>query len=131
MASLAKWLSVRLWSKWLWVRVQLQSREISNNWPNDLLGSNHTRILNLVDNCYLQYYNEWTNISSAVSKWGTFLPFSSIVILHLVLPSNFIVLGVKGSKKYLVLILNVILFSVLFTYIKIFLNIWYGIWFIR
>ena len=25
LASLAKWLSVRLWTKWLWVRVQLQS----------------------------------------------------------------------------------------------------------
>ena len=26
-ASLAKWLSVRLWTKWLWVRVYLQSLE--------------------------------------------------------------------------------------------------------
>ena len=26
LASLAKWLSVRLWTKWLWVRVQLQSQ---------------------------------------------------------------------------------------------------------
>ena len=24
--------------------------EIFNNWPNDLLGTNHTRLLNLVDN---------------------------------------------------------------------------------
>ena len=29
LASLAKWLSVRLWTKWLWVRVQLQSLNIS------------------------------------------------------------------------------------------------------
>ena len=27
MVSLAKWLSVRLWTKWLWVRVQLQSHK--------------------------------------------------------------------------------------------------------
>ena len=27
-ASLAKWLSVRLWTKWLWVRVQLQSLKL-------------------------------------------------------------------------------------------------------
>ena len=28
-SNLAKWLSVRLWTKWLWVRVQLQSRIVS------------------------------------------------------------------------------------------------------
>ena len=28
LASLAKWLSVRLWTKWLWFRVQLQSLTI-------------------------------------------------------------------------------------------------------
>ena len=28
LASLAKWLSVRLWTKWLWVRVQLQSLKL-------------------------------------------------------------------------------------------------------
>ena len=28
LASLAKWLSVRLWTKWLWVRVELQSLKL-------------------------------------------------------------------------------------------------------
>ena len=28
LASLAKWLNVRLWTKWLWVRVQLQSLKL-------------------------------------------------------------------------------------------------------
>ena len=27
LASLAKWLSVRLWTRWLWVRIQLQSNK--------------------------------------------------------------------------------------------------------
>ena len=32
--------------------------EISNNWPNDLLGTNvYTKLLNLTDNCCWQYYN--------------------------------------------------------------------------
>ena len=30
LASLAKWSSVRLWTKWLWIRVQLQSMFILN-----------------------------------------------------------------------------------------------------
>ena len=34
MASLAKWLSVRLRSKWLWVRVPLQSLSIYYTWKN-------------------------------------------------------------------------------------------------
>ena len=28
LASLAKWLSVRLWTRWLWVRIQLQSLKL-------------------------------------------------------------------------------------------------------
>ena len=28
LSSMAKWLSVRLWTKWLWVRVQLQSLKL-------------------------------------------------------------------------------------------------------
>ena len=62
---------------------------------------------------------QWTNTTSLISKWGTFYPFLSLVILFLVLPRNFIVLGVKSSRCYLVLILNVILFSILFIYILI------------
>ena len=32
--------------------------EISNKLPNGLLGTNNTKLLNLVDNHYWQYYNE-------------------------------------------------------------------------
>ena len=42
--------------------------------------------------------------------------FTALVILLLVLPSNFIVSGVKNSGQYPVFILNVILFYILFTY---------------
>ena len=48
-----------------------------------------------------------------------FSPFLSEIILLLVLLSNFIVSGVKRSRKYPVFILNVIPFSILFTYILI------------
>ena len=53
------------------------------------------------------------------SKWGSFSPFSSLVILLLVLQSNFIVSGIKSLILYPVLISNVNLFTVLFTYIFI------------
>ena len=42
--------------------------EIFNNWPNDLWGTNVCKILK----------------SSVISKWGTFKPFLSLVILLLV-----------------------------------------------
>ena len=74
-------------------------------------------LLNLVDNQYLQYYNEL--ITSVISRWGTFSPCLSLLILFLVLPSNFIVSGVKSSRLYQFLILNVTLFSILFRYICI------------
>ena len=45
--------------------------------------------------------------------------FSSLVILLLVLPSNFIVSGVKSSREYPDFILNVIVFFILFMYIII------------
>ena len=61
----------------------------------------------------------WTSITSVLSKCGTFSPFLSLVILFSVLPSNSIVSGVKSSRWYPVIILNVILFSILFTYILI------------
>ena len=44
--------------------------------------------------------------------------FLSLVILFSVLPSNFIVSGVKSSRLYPFLILNLTLFSILFTYIS-------------
>ena len=56
--------------------------------------------------------------TSVISKWGTFSPFSFIVIFLLVLRSIFIVSGVMGFR-YSVFILNVIVFSILFTYVFI------------
>ena len=60
---------------------------------------------------------QWTNATSLISRWGKFSLLLSFVILFSVIPSNFIVSGIKSSRKYPSLILNVILFSVLFTYI--------------
>ena len=56
----------------------------------------YTIFLNLADNHYQQGCNPNTN--SATSKFGTFSPFLSLVILLSVLPSNFIVSGVKSSR---------------------------------
>ena len=71
--------------------------EISSNWPNDLLGINDYKTLEY----YLQSLftiKQWTNITLVISKWGTLSPYFSLVILLLVLPTNFIVSGVKGSR---------------------------------
>ena len=46
-----------------------------------------------------------------------FIPEMRLVILFSVIPSSFIVSGVKSSRLYPFLILNVTLFSILFTYI--------------
>ena len=56
-----------------------------------------------------------TNAASSISRLGTFSPFLSLVVLFLVLPSYFIVPGVKISKLYQFLSLNVGLFLILFT----------------
>ena len=69
----------------------------------------YIRLLNLPNNHCWQYYNITITFSSLLS----------LVILFSVIPINFIVSGVKSSKYYPVLILNVILFSILFTYIII------------
>ena len=58
-------------------------------------------------------------VSLVISKWDKFLPFSSLVILLLVLSSNITLSGVKRSIYYPVLILNMILFPILFAYIFI------------
>ena len=58
-----------------------------------------------------------TNATSVISRCGTFSLFLSLIILFSVLPSNFIVPGVKSSRLYRFFILNVILFSILLTYI--------------
>ena len=60
---------------------------------------------------------QWTNTNYVISRCGTFSTFLSLVILFLVLPSNFIVSGVKSSRLYPFLIMNVILFSILLIYI--------------
>ena len=113
--------------------------EISNNWPNDLLEKTWILIIIIVTNIAC------INTSSITCKWGTFLLFSSLIILLLVLPSDFNSSSVKSSRQYSVFILNTILFSILFTYIlleglsltascffddilKIILNIWYRIY---
>ena len=59
------------------------------------------------------------NTISVISKWGKFSPFSYLVILLLVLPSNYMVSGVENSRKYAAFILNIILFFILFTYVII------------
>ena len=60
---------------------------------------------------------KWTNTTSLSSRYGTFSLFLTLVILFSVLPSNFVVSGVKTSRLYPFIILNVILSSTLFTYI--------------
>ena len=91
----------------------------------------------------------WTNnITSVISKWGTFSSFSSLVILLLVLPSNFIVSTIKKFKTvpffnsktntifYLrTYILNgrlsVTVWCFFDNILKTILNIWYRTWSIR
>ena len=55
------------------------------------------RLLILVENHYQQYHNVLLdNTTSVISRCGSLSPFLSFVILFSVLPSNFIVLGVKS-----------------------------------
>ena len=58
---------------------------------------------------------KWTNTTPVIFEQGTFSPSLSLAMLFSSLVSNFIVSGVKSSRVYPVLILNVNLFSVLFT----------------
>ena len=60
---------------------------------------------------------QWTDTFLVILKWGTFSPFSSLVILFLVVPSDVITSDMKNPRKYPFLILNVI--SLLFAYIII------------
>ena len=69
--------------------------EISNYWPIDLLGRNVCKILNLLA-IVVNNITIYGNITSVISKWGTFSPFSSLLILLLVRPSNLIVLSIKS-----------------------------------
>ena len=70
--------------------------QISNNWPNDLLETNVCKTLEFCS--YLLLITlQCINITSVISKGGTFLPFLCFVILILVYPNNFIVSAVKSS----------------------------------
>ena len=92
--------------------------EISNIWPKHLLEANFYKNFESWWSPLLTTL-QWTNTTSVISKWGTFSPFSFLGILLLMLPSNVIISGVKRSRKYLVLFLNVTLPSTLFAYILI------------
>ena len=48
--------------------------EITNNWPNDLSAANVFKTLKLLTTL------QWTHTTLVISKWGTFSPFSSLVI---------------------------------------------------
>ena len=50
--------------------------DISNNWPNDLLGIN---VYNTLKLCWWLLFTilQWTNITSLISKWSRFSLFSS------------------------------------------------------
>ena len=65
-----------------------------------------------VNNHCWQCCNGLINSISAISKYGTFSPVSSLFISFLVLPRNFTVSGFKSLRWYPVLILNVILFCI-------------------
>ena len=60
--------------------------EISNNWSNDLLGAN---VHKTIESSWQLLWKMLicTNTTSEISNWGTFSPFSSVVILPLVLPN--------------------------------------------
>ena len=71
--------------------------EILNNWPNGLL---ETNLFKTLDFCLwlLLTILHWTKTTSVIFKWRIFSPFLFLVILLLVLSSNFIVSGIETSK---------------------------------
>ena len=71
--------------------------EMFNNWPNDLLGTNVYKTLEFCWQLLLRTL-KCIYTASEIPKRGTFSPFLSSVILLLVLPSNFIVSGVKSWR---------------------------------
>ena len=84
--------------------------KISYNWPNDLFQTDVYKTLE----SFWQSMLQWSNISSLISRWGTFPPLLSLVILFSVFTTNVTVSSIRNSRENQVLILNVILFSVLF-----------------
>ena len=71
--------------------------EISDKLPNILFETNVYKIL---QSCWqsLLIIPQWANTTSVISKWSTFWPLLFSVILFSVLPSNYIVSGVKSSR---------------------------------
>ena len=67
------------------------SGKISNNWPNNLL---ETNVYKTLECCWWSLLTilQCTNTTLVISKWGMLSPFLFLVILLLVLPSNFNVL---------------------------------------
>ena len=70
-------------------------REISKTWPNNWLGTNVQKTL---ESCWLSLLTilQSTNTTLAISKWDTFSPLLPLVMLLLVLQSNFIISEVKS-----------------------------------
>ena len=77
--------------------------EVSNNLSNDLIGINVCKSLEF---CWYSLLTilQWTNTTLVISKCGTFSEFLSIVILLLVLVSNFI--NLESAKTWKVLSLK-------------------------
>ena len=65
-------------------------QEISNNSTNYLLGTNSYKTLQSHLQSLLTIL-QWINNTSVIYKWGASSLFLSLVILFLVLPSDFIV----------------------------------------
>ena len=80
--SMLKWLSVPLWTKWLWIQVQLQSLNTgcsSINWPSNLINNVFTSVHHLGFNSMLllfspQNFTSFPDFLSKVEKhcWGDF-----------------------------------------------------------
>ena len=70
---------------------------MSSNSPNDLLGRNVNKTLESTSYSLLTVLQS-NNTTSVIYKRATFLPLPSVVILQLVLPSNFIFSDVTSSR---------------------------------
>ena len=60
---------------------------ISNNWRNNLLGTN---VYYTLESCWLSFFTvlQWTNTNSVIYKWVKFSPFLSLVIFFLAISNN-------------------------------------------
>ena len=67
------------------------------NWPHDLLGAN---VYKSIESSWWSCLTilQWSNTTSVIFEWSTFVPFLSFIILLLVPVSNFFVSGVKSSR---------------------------------